>query len=132
MRDNKSKGIGVNRCLKGVIIGGGDSHHSRVERRGLVSRSERRGEGLDGKEGLDGEDGLESTEGLEGKEGLEGTEGLDGEEGPARGQRGARRQRGARGNRGARQAKTVRIIFIPKPPLSDCSLTKLTVGLPPS
>ena len=126
MRVNKSKGIGVNRCLKGVIIGGGDSHHSRVERRGLVSRSERRGEGLDGKEGLDGEDGLEDTEGLEGKEGL------DGEEGPARGQRGARRQRGARGNRGARQAKTVRIIFIPKPPLSDCSLTKLTVGLPPS
>ena len=126
MRDNKSKEVGVNRCLKGVIIGVGDSHHSRVERRGLVSRSERRGEGLDGKEGLDGEDGLEDTEGLEGKEGL------DGEEGPARGQRGARRQRGARGHRGARQAKTVRIIFIPKPPLSDCSLTKLTVGLPPS
>ena len=51
--------------MKGVIIGVGDSHHSRVERRGLVSRSERRGEWLDG------EDGLEGTEGLEGKEGLD-------------------------------------------------------------
>ena len=78
MGDNKSDGIGVKRCVKGVIIGVGDSHHSRVERRGLVSRSERRGERLDGKSGL------------------EGKEGLDGEEGPARGHKGVRRQREAR------------------------------------